>query len=264
MNFQKIFERRVVPIAVSVLVLMLAGCRSSNSEPGAHAARPKTSKPINALLVLGGCCHDYAKQQEILTNGISARANVKWTVVHEGDGTTDHPMSIYKNPNWWKGFDVVVHDECFSDVKDKDFVEGILKPHRAGLPAVNLHCAMHSYRVSFDLYKEWFAFTGLDTRAHGAQLPIAIHFVDQQHPVTKGRADWTTVPEELYNNLEVWKTVTPLAYGEQGKDKYLCAWVNNYHGTRVFSTTLGHNNATVNDPRYLDLVTQGLLWAVGR
>ena len=34
--------------------------------------------------------------------------------------------------------------------------------------------------------------------------------------------------------------------------------------TRVFSTTIGHNNETVSDPRYLDLVTRGLLWAVNR
>ena len=34
--------------------------------------------------------------------------------------------------------------------------------------------------------------------------------------------------------------------------------------TRVFSTTIGHNNDTVGDPRYLDLVTRGLLWAVNK
>jgi type 1 glutamine amidotransferase len=32
----------------------------------------------------------------------------------------------------------------------------------------------------------------------------------------------------------------------------------------VFSTTIGHNNATVADARYLDLVTRGLLWACGK
>ena len=30
---------------------------------------------------------------------------------------------------------------------------------------------------------------------------------------------------------------------------------------RVFSTTVGHNDETVSDPRYLDLVTRGVLWA---
>jgi type 1 glutamine amidotransferase len=40
-------------------------------------------------------------------------------------------------------------------------------------------------------------------------------------------------------------------------------WTNEYgpNKTRVWSTSLGHNNATVGDPRYLDLVTRGLLWS---
>ena len=41
-------------------------------------------KPIKALLVTGGCCHDYERQKLILTQGISARADVEWTIVHQG------------------------------------------------------------------------------------------------------------------------------------------------------------------------------------
>ena len=108
------------------------------------------------------------------------------------------------------------------------------------------------------------AFTGLDTRGHGAQLPIALTFVDKNHPITRGMEDWTTIKEELYNNLKVWETSTPLVYGAQGQTKNVVAWVNDFHGTRVFSTTLGHNNETINDPRYLDLVTRGLLWSVNK
>jgi type 1 glutamine amidotransferase len=226
------------------------------------AAEPQ--KPIRALLVTGGCCHDYARQKKILTEGISARAAVEWTIVHEGDGSTSHRISIYEKPDWSKGYDVVVHDECFADVKDKAFVEGILKPHRAGLPAVNLHCAMHCYRVSFEEFKGWFEFTGLDTRSHGRQTPIDLTFVPANHPVTKGMENWKTIPEELYNNIKVWDTATPLVYGQQGNEKNVAAWINNYHGTRIFSTTLGHNNETVGDPRYLDLVTRGLLWSVDK
>ena len=32
------------------------------------------TKPLKALLIAGGCCHDYAKQHEILSKGIQARA----------------------------------------------------------------------------------------------------------------------------------------------------------------------------------------------
>ena len=230
----------------------------------ALVAEEKNDRPIRALLVTGGCCHDYTHQKTILTEGISARANVVWSIVHEGDGSTDHKLSLYDDPAWAKHFDVVVHDECFADVKDAAFVRGILKAHQNGLPAVNLHCAMHCYRVNFDHFKEWFEFTGIDSRSHGAQLPIALSYIATNEPILKGLGAWTTGPEELYNNVEIWKTVTPLIYGQQGNDKSLVAWMNNYRGTRVFSTTLGHNNATVSDPCYLDLVTRGLLWAVNK
>jgi type 1 glutamine amidotransferase len=242
-------------ISVPILALAFASAPARGAEAG---------KPIRALLVTGGCCHDYTHQKKILTEGISARANVEWTIVHEGDGSTSHRVSIYEKPDWSKGFDVVVHDECNADVKDEAFVENILKPHREGLPAINLHCTMHCYRVSFEKYKGWFEFTGIDTRAHGAQLPIAITYATPDNEVTKGFENWTTIKEELYKALQVWDTVTPLAYGAQGDDKNLLVWLNNYHGTRVFSTTLGHNNETVGDARYLDLVTRGLLWAVKR
>src|SRR5213594_3971200 len=48
--------------------------------------RSPAAEPLKALLITGGCCHDYAAQKKTLTEGISARANVVWTIVHEGDG----------------------------------------------------------------------------------------------------------------------------------------------------------------------------------
>ncbi|MFM7604973.1 MAG: hypothetical protein ACKO8Z_07205, partial [Prosthecobacter sp.] len=43
------------------------------------------------------------------------------------------------------------------------------------------------------------------------------------------------------------------------------AWTNEYgpNKTKIFSTTIGHNTATVSDARYLDLITRGLLWTTG-
>ncbi len=29
----------------------------------------------------------------------------------------------------------------------RSLVQAVLKPHRDGIPGVNLHCAMHSYRI---------------------------------------------------------------------------------------------------------------------
>lgn len=255
-------------LAASLLVLSPAG--SARAEDDA--------KPIRALLVLGGCCHDYAKQKELLTKGISARANVQWTISYDPDSGTKHLNPIYEKADWSKGYDVVVHDECCSDVKDLDLIKRILDPHRNGLPGVVLHCGMHCYRS--DGYPKavtpWFEFTGLPSTGHGPQAPIAITFLDKESAITKGLEDWTTVNEELYNNFvgKVLETAHPLARGKQtikGKGdtetigEAVVAWTNTYKGkTKVFATTLGHNNATVGDARYLDLVTRGLLWSVGK
>jgi type 1 glutamine amidotransferase len=234
-------------------------------------------KPIRALLVIGGCCHDYAKQKDILTRGISARANVQWVIAYDPDTSTKHINPVYEKPDWYKGFDVVVHDECCSDVKDLTIIDRILDPHRAGLPGVVLHCGMHCYRSEgYPRSTPWFEFTGLATNSHGPQEPIAITFTDQESPITKGMKDWETGKEELYNNItgKLLDTAHPLARGKQtikskeGKDTVadnVAVWTNTYKGkTRVFATTLGHNNATVEDGRYLDLVTRGLLWSVDK
>jgi len=235
-------------------------------------------KSIRALLVIGGCCHDYVKQKDLITKGVSARANVQWAVSFDDDKGTKHLNPVYEKPDWAKGFDVVVHDECCSDVKDKAIVDRILQPHRDGLPGVVLHCGIHSYRTEGYPNKTtpWFEFTGLASTGHGPQAPIAITYTDKDSPITKGLADWTTVNEELYNNFsgKLLDTAKPLARGSQtfkdkaGKDRTdecVVAWTNTYAGkTKVFATTLGHNNDTVADGRYLDLVTRGLLWSVGK
>ncbi len=219
-------------------------------------------KPLKVLLITGGCCHDYAKQRLLLKSGIEARAQAEVTMVHTDDKTTKARFEIYENADWAKGYDVVIHDECTSDVKEMPYVQNILNAHKQGVPAVNLHCAMHCYRTGTP---DWFQFCGIQSARHGPKKPIAVEFIDREHPITKPLENWTTVDEELYNNLEVFSSAHPLGRGRQdtGKqiDDYIVAWTNQYGSTRVFSTTLGHTNDTVADPRYLDLVTRGLLWA---
>ena len=228
------------------------------------------------LLVCGGCCHDYAKQKELLTKGISERANVVFTIAYDPVVAHDHKNPVYDSDDWSKGYDVIVHDECCGKINDPQFIDRILKPHRAGLPAVVLHCAIHSYgREAFPKITPWFEFTGMPSTGHGPLQPISIHFVDESSPITKGLSDWTTVREELYNNAagKPLDTAHALAHGKQTVKKdgktvtndYVVAWTNLYNSrTRVFATTIGHTNQTVGDPRYLDMVTRGLLWSVDK
>lgn len=245
-------------IVLPVLILVASGSPACPQD----VARPK---PIKALLITGGCCHDYAKQKEILKRGIEARALVEVTLVHSTDKSTKARFEMYDSPDWARGYDVVIHDECSADVKEMPYVENILNAHKHGVAAVNLHCAMHCYRTGKD---DWFQFVGIQSTSHGPQKPIDITFLDRAHPITTGLENWTTINEELYNNVKLFDTAVPLARGRQDVgnrvDDSVVAWANQYGQGRVFSTTLGHNNETVADPRYLDLVTRGLLWSVNR
>ncbi len=258
-----------------IAVALLGGALGWNSTSAAEV------KPLRVLLITGGCCHDYAHQKDILKAGLEKRANVVVTQIHTDDGSTKPPLAILGHPDYAKGFDVIIHDECAADVNDPALVKDVLAPHRAGIPGVNLHCAMHCYRIGNPADKAapgseramWFEYLGLQSSAHGPQLPIALHFTAKSQPITRDCSDWTTVNEELYNNIQIFPTATPLATGtqtvknKQGVEKEVksvVAWVNDYRGTRVFSTTIGHNNQTVGDDRYLDLVTRGLLWACGK
>src|ERR1700679_592398 len=135
----------------------------------AAMATARAAEPIHALLITGGCCHDYGEQQKILTEGISARANVVWTVLVEGGSSRggtirDHRMSIYEKPDWTQGYDVIVHDECFGDVTNADFVNHIAEAHSNGVPAVVIHCAIHSYRKSTT--DEWRKLLGVSSYFH--------------------------------------------------------------------------------------------------
>ncbi len=247
---------------------------------GLHTFAAEAPKPLKILLITGGCCHDYAKQKDVLKAGLEARANVIVEHVHSADSTTKPPIEqIYgrpgekPNPDYAKGYDLVIHDECASNQNSPEIIAAVLQPHVDGIPGVNLHCAMHSYRFG-DFKKpapagaenaHWYEYLGLQSTGHGAQQPIAITFTDKDSPIIKGFADWTTINEELYNNVQI-LTAKALAKGKQGNSETVVAWTNEYgpKKTRVFSTTIGHNTETVADARYLDLVTRGVLWAAGK
>lgn len=236
----------------TLIVLLSVSVRS--------VAANATPVPLKALLVTGGCCHDYANQKRILSEGITARANVAWTLVHEGD-QREHQVSIYTNANWAKGFDVIVHNECFGYVTNNTFIETITAAHLAGVPGVTLHCSTHSYRNATT--DEWRKFLGVSSVRHGAQHAFEVVNLLPEHPVMKGfPARWQNSPDELYQITKQWPGLVPLGKGVSSREtEQVCVWVNEYGKARMFGTTLGHSNATMEDPVFLDLVTRGLLWA---
>ena len=221
-------------------------------------------KPIRALLVTGGPFHDYRKQSQILIEGMKTRANIEWTVVNEEKNETGYKITLFDQPDWAKGYDVVVHNECYADVDDPKYVAQVVAAHKAGVPAVVVHCAMHTFRsLKSD---EWHEFLGVTTSRHGAQHPLVVRNDQPDHPIMKGfPATWTTGNEELYQIDKLWPDSVALASAEETNKKvYPVFWTHQYGKARVFGTTLAHNQKTMMDPVFLDLFSRGLLWAAGQ
>jgi type 1 glutamine amidotransferase len=230
---------------------------------GLAAGAAEAAKPLEVLYVTGGCCHDYEGQKQVIVEGLEARANVKVTVVHEGGSSTDHKVSIYTKPDWAKGYDVVFHNECFAHVKDPAFVKGILAEHAKGVPAVLMHCAMHCYRTGTD---DWFEFCGIKSPGHGAHYDYTANLV-AEHPIVNGLPkEWKLPKDELYFCDKLFPTAKPLAeaMSRERESNQTVIWTNDYRGTRVFGTTIGHYTETVKLPEFLDLVSRGTLWAAGK
>jgi type 1 glutamine amidotransferase len=89
---------------------------------------------------------------------------------------------------------------------------------------------------------------------------------DAGHPIMVGIGErWNTGEGELYWIEKVWPTAHPLAIAKNTEKDIdeVCVWTNEYgeKKTRVFGTTLGHHNVTVENPKFLDTLTRGTLWA---
>ena len=233
--------------AVSCLALLVtlpfASAEPTKSTPTGLVPDAPAAKPLKALLIAGGCCHYYAEQHKIISKGLQRRANIRVDVIWTPDKYVDPPFDFFKNADWAKGYDVVIHDECAAGNKNPQVIANILNAHKT-VPAVHLHCAMHSYRT-----KDWAQHIGLLSTSHGPKAPISVEIVDQEHPITKPLKSWIITKDELYNNAEVFDA-HPLAIGNQtykkgGKDvtdSAIVAWVNTTHGAPSFSTSLGHYN----------------------
>ena len=232
----------------------------------APSLRAEETKPLRILLITSGCCHNYdfqtkAMQLAFKRNGIQAN----WTVVNEGGNGTEAQIDFYSDASWAKDFDVCIHNECFANTTDADYIRSITGPHRDGLSAVVIHCAMHTYRNA--KIDDWRRLLGVTSRRHDHKSSYKVDVVAKEHPAMKAFPDGHVIQfDELYIIEKVWPTATPLATSKSEKDgaEHPVIWVNQFGKARVFGTTYGHSDETFKDEVFLDLLVNGTVWAAGK
>lgn len=222
-------------------------------------------KRIKALIISGGCCHDYPGQDKILMDLMGNQLPVDWTVIYEGGTAGDVKVQLYDKPNWAAGFDLVIHNDCYAQVTDAKLIGQIVAAHKAGVPSMVFHCSLHTYRDA--TVDDWREFMGVESHRHTMAHNIAVKVNGTPSFITRGMpAEWSTPTDELYVIVKTWPSMTPLATAmspEADHNVYPVIWTNDYNGTRVFGTSLGHAE-TWNDPVFRDMVIRAFKWTVKR
>lgn len=259
---------RLVCTALSVWIgcAQLLSAQSPATTAGATASAQSSAKPISVLLVTGGCCHDYDFQTKALQLAAKEHGvQVDWTIVNQGGKGTKAMIDLYKNPKWAEGFDVVIHNECFADTDDEEYIRSITKKHFEGTNAVVIHCAMHTYRSA--KIDDWREFLGVTSRHHEHQSRYPVKVVKNDHEIMRGFPnDYKSAMDELYIIEKTWPNTTVLATSKSEKtgEEQPVFWTNQYGKARVFGTTYGHSNDTFSDKTFLETLVRGIVWAAGK
>ncbi|HEX8357245.1 MAG TPA: PVC-type heme-binding CxxCH protein, partial [Segetibacter sp.] len=86
--------------------------------------------------------------------------------------------------------------------------------------------------------------------------------VKPDHAVMKGINAFIT-KDETYVHTKLSKNIEVLSERVEGEHHEPYTWVRTFGDGRVFYTAYGHDEITFNNPGFLQLVKNGILWAVG-
>ena len=231
--------------------------------------------------------HDYESQKDSFMDGISRYLNITFDLV--GKDPND-ALNLMKKPNFGVNYDVIIYNMCFADDFDVERINNVISQTRdLGVPAVLLHCSMHSFQQTSPNYPEhdlelrvaewewreahpntefpyWWRFTGIDTLSHDWPRSVVSTQANLEHPITQGLPTSINIQkDELYQNLLIKEDVVPLytAYSPQSKKDHLVAWTHRVGAGQVFATTLGHDHHTLEHDSYHQLVAKGIAYITG-
>tara|TARA_B100001057_G_scaffold227214_1_gene227594 strand:- start:399 stop:1967 length:1569 start_codon:yes stop_codon:yes gene_type:complete len=272
-KFKKIFH--------FVLALLVSSSLSQFARAHNHMADDHQADPLRILMTTGGGpWHDYGTQKDQIKNGLLERlSNIEIVVDYEGADTltmesTDFEFSRHANEDWAADFDAVIYNQCNLQIKDEGYVKGIIDQHvKHQVPAVFLHCPIHLYQYAEgDAADEWWNFIGAVSYVHEKEnhpntSPYTIESLEPNHPVMRNNPrSWRTPAGELYLIIDLHDNAIPLshAYSVETDSYTETAWVHEYKGVPIFTSSLGHHNSSMGSDVNLNLIASGLLWATGK
>ena len=214
--------------------------------------------PIHALLITGG--HDYDEE-----NFSVLLSKLPMTYDH-----VEHPNAhaMLKSDKVAK-YDVVLLYHMPQEISEEEQADFIAMLEE-GKGLVVLHHSICSY----DFWPEYVKIVG--GRYHhypwekdGVEQPVSffkqdvlveVKVEDSNHPITKGVQNFQ-IMDEIYGNTEILPTIHPLLSTDIPTSGSLLCWTNQYGNSRVVAFTLGHDHLSWENPSFVQILSQSIVWA---
>lgn len=165
-------------------------------------------------------------------------------------------------------YDVLVFYDMYQEISQEQQA-AFLRLLKAGKPMLFLHHALVSYQTwdefehiiggrYFDEKRYPMALeNGFSTYLHDTPVPVQI--VQDNHPVTKGLADFI-IFDEVYGNFRVLPTVIQLLKTTHAESSPIIGWENHYESSTIIYLQPGHDHHAYQDENYRKLIRQAIAY----
>ncbi|MBC7958871.1 MAG: ThuA domain-containing protein, partial [Vallitaleaceae bacterium] len=157
-----------------------------------------------------------------------------------------------KNLKNYDGLILYANHDTISASQSKALLDFV----RSGKGFIPLHCASFCFRNSQEIVE----MIGGQFKSHKYDSFPAV-IIKPDHPVMQGISPFVT-KDETYVHDKISKEIEVLTERVEGDHHEPYTWVRPYGKGRVFYTAYGHDESTFNKKEFLDLVINGIIWAV--
>ena len=190
--------------------------------------------------------HNSEQLADILTREYF-KAGINFTYTTNPDDLNENTLSGYDGLLLYANYDSITPGQ---EKALLNFVKG-------GKGFIPLHCASHCFRNSPEVVE----MIGGQFKSHGYDSFPAV-ILQPGNPVMKGVKPFVT-RDETYVHDKLSKNIDVLTERVEGEHHEPYTWIRPYGKGRVFYTAYGHDEQTFNNLDFLQLVKNGIMWAIG-
>jgi type 1 glutamine amidotransferase len=234
------------------------------------AAVVAAPEPIPTLLITGHNNHNWQYTSRVHADTLEATGRFAVTITDDPARTLADAAALAPYRLFVLDYNDIHDPRRWGEAAERNFVAAV----EGGVGVVAIHAANNAFRGWAD-YERMLGLMWRDGTGHGRVHEFGVEWVDRDHPITRGMAEFTT-RDELYHDLVnsqnaryslLARAMSSSESGGSGKHEPM-AFTLAFGRGRVFATPLGHvwvnaedTKSSITTPGFRTLLVRGAEWA---